>query len=95
MKRDDTLRKSILEDIFDDFLVFSRRMFTYYSRILDKYDKPITAFAIFTDANRSFRPCEYYREFIGACPLEEIANIVGEPIELIHKVRLGRLKGLM
>ena len=40
-------------------------MFTYYSRILDKYDKPITAFAIFTEANAAFRPCEYYREFLG------------------------------
>ncbi|MCF0071151.1 hypothetical protein LZD49_11780 [Dyadobacter sp. CY261] len=133
MKRDDTLWKSILEDIFDDFLLFfdpqadaifdfskdfeyldkeleqlfppednlyqtrfvdklvkvhckngdnewilvhievqgyhdphfSQRMFTYYSRILDKYNKPVTAFAIFTDGNEAFRPCEYYREFMG------------------------------
>ncbi|SEI37746.1 Predicted transposase YdaD [Dyadobacter sp. SG02] len=136
MKRDDTLWKSILEDIFEDFLLFfypdagtffdfskgfeyldkeleqlfppedhyqtrfvdklvkvyckngdnewilvhievqgyrdpnfSRRMFTYYSRILDKYDKPITAFAIFTENNAAFRPCEYYREFLGTSVL--------------------------
>lgn len=133
MKRDDTLWKSILEDIFEDFLLFfhpnagsyfdfskdfeyldkeleqlfspednlyqtrfvdklvkvhcqngssewilvhievqgyhdayfGRRMFTYFSRILDKYDKPITAFAIFTESNAAFKPCEYYREFLG------------------------------
>lgn len=133
MQRDDTLWKSILEDIFEDFLLFfypdagsyfdfskdfeyldkeleqlfppednsyqtrfvdklvkvhcqngdnewilvhievqgyhdphfNRRMFTYYSRILDKYDKPVTAFAIFTENNAAFRPCEYYREFMG------------------------------
>ncbi|SDF75033.1 hypothetical protein SAMN04487996_11294 [Dyadobacter soli] len=72
MKRDDTLWKSILEDIFEDFLLFfypdadfGRRMFTYYSRILDNYDKPITAFAIFTEGNAAFKPCEYYREFMG------------------------------
>lgn len=133
MRRDDTLWKSILEDIFEDFLLFfypdagsffdfskdfeyldkeleqlfppednsyqtrfvdklvkvhcrngdnewilvhievqgyhdahfSRRMFTYYSRILDKYDKPIAAFAIFTENNTAFKPCEYYREFLG------------------------------
>ena len=133
MQRDDTLWKSILEDIFEDFLLFfypdagsffdfskdfeyldkeleqlfppednlyqtrfvdklvkvycqngdtewilvhievqgyhdpdfGRRMFAYYSRILDKYDKPITAFAIFTESNAAFKPCEYHREFMG------------------------------
>lgn len=137
MQRDDTLWKSILEDIFEDFLLFfypdagsffdfsrgfeyldkeleqlfppednsyqtrfvdklvkvhcrngdnewilvhvevqgyhdpdfGRRMFTYYSRILDKYDKPITAFAIFTESNAAFKPCEYHREFMGTSVL--------------------------
>lgn len=48
---------------------FGRRMFTYYSRILDKYDKPITAFAIFTESNAAFKPCEYHREFMGTSVL--------------------------
>ncbi len=137
MQRDDTLWKSILEDIFEDFLLFfypdagsyfdfskdfeyldkeleqlfppednsyqtrfvdklvkvhcqngdnewilvhvevqgyrdpdfGRRMFTYYSRILDKYDKPITAFAIFTESNAAFKPYEYHREFLGTSVL--------------------------
>jgi len=44
---------------------FTRRMFQYYYRILDKYDKPITAFAIFADTNKSFHPKYYEREFLG------------------------------
>jgi predicted transposase/invertase (TIGR01784 family) len=44
---------------------FAKRMFQYYYRILDKYDKPITAFAIFADANKSFHPKHYKRGFLG------------------------------
>ncbi|WP_245859535.1 RpnC/YadD family protein [Spirosoma aerolatum] len=40
-------------------------MFTYYYRILDKYQRPITAFAILTDANRRFSPKAYERSFLG------------------------------
>ena len=44
---------------------FAKRMFTYYYRILDKYDKEITALAILTDKNKSFRPSQYESEFVG------------------------------
>jgi len=44
---------------------FAKRMFQYYYRILDKYDKPVTAFAIFSDANKNFHPNQYEREFLG------------------------------
>ena len=44
---------------------FARRMFQYYYRILDQYDKPITAFAIFTDNNEKFHPKYYERNFLG------------------------------
>jgi hypothetical protein len=44
---------------------FARRMFQYYYRILDRYDRPITAFAIFVDANKSFQPASYQRSFLG------------------------------
>ncbi|MCF2447562.1 hypothetical protein L0657_26640 [Dyadobacter sp. CY345] len=44
---------------------FARRMFTYFYRILDKYGKPVTAIAIFTDANHKFRPHEYAYEYLG------------------------------
>ena len=40
-------------------------MFQYYYRILDKYDKPITAFAIFADMSKSFHPKSYERQFLG------------------------------
>ncbi len=44
---------------------FAKRMFQYYYRILDKYNRPITAFAIFADDNKDFRPYLYKREFLG------------------------------
>jgi len=44
---------------------FAKRMFQYYYRILDQYDKPITAFAIFADTNKSFHPKHYERIFLG------------------------------
>ena len=40
-------------------------MFQYYYRILDQYDKPITAFAIFADTTPGFHPKYYEREFLG------------------------------
>lgn len=43
---------------------FGKRMFTYYYRILDKYDKEITAIAIFTDTNKKFKPRLYERKFL-------------------------------
>lgn len=44
---------------------FARRMFRYYSRILDKYERRIAAFAIFTDDNAYFHPCKFELEYLG------------------------------
>jgi len=44
---------------------FARRMFTYFYRILDKYQKPITAYAIFTEAIHKERPNSFQIEFRG------------------------------
>ena len=44
---------------------FAQRMFQYYYRILDKYNKPTTAFAIFADTDKNFHPQYYEREFLG------------------------------
>lgn len=44
---------------------FAKRMFQYYYRILDQYDKPITAFAIFADTGKNFHPKYYERDFLG------------------------------
>lgn len=40
---------------------FPQRIFTYYYRILDKYNRPVTACAIFTDAVWTKRPDRYER----------------------------------
>lgn len=133
MKRDDSLWKAILEDIFDDFLrffipeadqifdmargfifldkeleqlfpveindfnpryvdklvkvflqtgdeqwflvhievqgsadpAFASRMFQYFSRINDKYQRPVAAFAILTDGNERFKPTFFSQSFFG------------------------------
>jgi hypothetical protein len=44
---------------------FARRMFTYFYRILDKYNKPVTAVAIFTGNNKKFHPAAYEYEYLG------------------------------
>ncbi len=44
---------------------FARRMFTYFYRILDKYQKPITAYAVFTEANTIERPDTFESAFLG------------------------------
>jgi len=44
---------------------FGKRMFEYYYRIHDKHRKPITAIAIYTDANKNFKPNEYKINFAG------------------------------
>ena len=44
---------------------FSHRMFQYFYRIYDKYQHPITAFAILTDLNKQFRPKAYEQSYLG------------------------------
>lgn len=44
---------------------FPSRMFTYFYRILDKYQKPVTALAIYTDTNPAYCPKEYKYSFMG------------------------------
>ncbi len=44
---------------------FPERMFTYYYRIFDKYNKPITAFALFTDDSFKFYPDKFEQSFLG------------------------------
>ena len=40
-------------------------MFTYCYRILDRYNRPVTAMAIFTDSHKKFHPNVYEYEFLG------------------------------
>ncbi|PWK23318.1 putative YhgA-like transposase [Arcicella aurantiaca] len=44
---------------------FAQRMYTYHYRIWDKYQKPITAFAILTDSNKHFYPTFFEQELLG------------------------------
>jgi hypothetical protein len=44
---------------------FARRMFRYFTRIFEKYNKPVTAFAIFTDNQPGFFPSVYEYDFVG------------------------------
>jgi predicted transposase YdaD len=38
---------------------FPKRMFRYFYRLMDKFDKDVTALAIFTDAHKTFKPGRY------------------------------------
>jgi predicted transposase YdaD len=44
---------------------FSLRMYTYFYRLFDRYHKPITALAIFTDNNPGFNPRQFDYQFLG------------------------------
>ncbi len=41
---------------------FPQRMFTYYYRILDKFEKDITAIAVLTDGDKNYNPNKYEKE---------------------------------
>jgi predicted transposase YdaD len=44
---------------------FERRMFTSFYRVFDRFDKEITALAIFTDKQKDYQPNAYVRDFHG------------------------------
>jgi predicted transposase/invertase (TIGR01784 family) len=44
---------------------FGKRMYTYFYRLLDRYQKPVTALAIFTDDKPGYKPDHYHYEFMG------------------------------
>ena len=48
-----------------DRLLFPERMFRYYYRIFDRYQKPMTAIAIFTGSDSQKMPNRYEYEFLG------------------------------
>ena len=45
---------------------FATRMFEYAYRIKDRYKKPLTALAIYTNENRKYHFTEYYESFMGS-----------------------------
>ena len=44
---------------------FAKRMFTYYYRIFDRYDRPVTAVAIFTGQDGKNMPSRFEDHFMG------------------------------
>jgi len=44
---------------------FAYRMFQYYYRIIDRYNKPVTAVVIYTDTNRAYHATAYQTNFLG------------------------------
>lgn len=44
---------------------FEERMFRYYYRIFDRYQRRITTVVLLTDQNKKFHPNEYRSEFLG------------------------------
>ena len=44
---------------------FSERMFQYFYRVYDKYQKKIISIAIFTDENRNYKPKEFKYDYYG------------------------------
>lgn len=44
---------------------FTRRMFTYFYRILDRFDKEVASIAIFSDNDKNYHPDRYEYQFLG------------------------------
>ncbi len=44
---------------------FTRRMFTYYYRMVERFNEPVVSMAILTDTRKSFRPDHYWQELMG------------------------------
>ena len=48
-----------------DIREFEKRMFRYYYRITEKWEKDVVALAILTDRNKNYRPGRYERSLFG------------------------------
>ena len=54
---------------------FAERMFIYYYRIRDRYQKPVISLAVLTDTQPSFRP-KHYSDTIAGCSIRfEFATV--------------------
>lgn len=45
---------------------FARRLYTYHSRLMDRYDRPVATLAILADERHDWRP-EHYRHALRGC----------------------------
>jgi predicted transposase YdaD len=53
-----------VQDQYDP--LFAKRMFKYYCRIFDRFDRPITAIAVFSGRDGHKLPCRYERSYQGS-----------------------------
>ena len=54
---------------------FAERMFIYYYRIRDRYQKPVVSLAVLTDTRPDFRPNHYSNEIAGCSLRFEFATV--------------------
>ncbi len=54
---------------------FSERMFVYFYRIRDRYQKPVISLAVLTDTQPNFRPSHYSDEIAGCSIRFEFATV--------------------
>jgi predicted transposase/invertase (TIGR01784 family) len=83
---------------------FAKRMFTYFYRLLDRYNKSVTALAIFTDNNKQFNPQQFDYHFLGTSLAfrfntykimeqdEDVLNAHDNPFALVVLTALTALK---
>jgi hypothetical protein len=45
---------------------FARRMFTYHTRLVDRYDQPVVSLAVLTDGREGWRPETYTHDYWGS-----------------------------
>jgi hypothetical protein len=66
---------------------FSHRMFQYFYRIYEKYQKPLTAFAILSDGNKHFRPNKFERAYLGTMYIKYLSSMKKSYFKVIILLR--------
>jgi hypothetical protein len=66
---------------------FARRMFTYHTRLVDRYDRPVVSLAVLTDGREGWRPDWYEHDYWGCAvvfryPIVKVLDWRGREREL-------------
>jgi hypothetical protein len=66
---------------------FTRRMFTYHTRLVDRYDRPVVSLAVLTDGREGWRPDLYEHDYWGSAitfryPIVKVLDWRGREAEL-------------
>ena len=77
---------------------FAKRMYTYFYRIMDRWQADVTALALYTDEDRNYLPTQYVYEFEGTTltykfntfkllhQVEQALEIPDNPFSIVMKV---------